>query len=155
MLTELCAYLNNWFDVDEYHKKLPRLEGTYVIANGELPALADLVIEGQCFCIYGSYLNDGVYVYDDKLELNDETFTGVIQSMHIPPDLLKLSKEIEAWQAKYGAVGSEAMSPFNSESFGGYSYSKSAGGSSGSGGSGSAGDPFAMYAARLNRWRKI
>ena len=152
MLTEICAYLNNWFDIDEYHRKLPRKEGHFTIAEGSLPDLEGFVIEGQCFLIYGSFLNDGVYVYSEDLKLKDEEFNGVIQTMHVPLDLLTLNAEIDAWTALYGGVNSTAMSPYNSESFGGYSYSKS--GESGSGG-GSAYDPLSMFASRLNRWRKI
>ena len=153
MLTEVCAYLKNWFDVDEYHKKLPRMEGKFRVANGSLPELEDLLIKGQCFYIYGSYLNDGVHVYTDELRLNDETFTGLIQSMRVEPDFLKVCQEMEAWETKYGGVDSAAMSPYNSESFGGYSYSKSAGGSGD--GARASSDPVSVFGSRLKRWRKL
>ena len=156
MLTEICAYLKNWFDIDEYHKKLPRLEGTFTISNGTLPDLEDLLIDGQYFYIYGSYFNDGVHEYNNKLVLKDETFFGLVQSMRIEPDFLKLVADIEAWEEKYSGVDSAAMSPFNSESFGGYSYSKSGGGNSeGSGSAGNAADPKSVFKSRLNRWRKL
>ena len=155
MLTELCAYLKNWFDIDEYHRKLPRMEGEFTISGGKLADLEDLLIPGQYFYIYGSYFNDGVHEYTDELTLKDETFTGLVQSMKIDPDLVALSAEIEAWQAKYGGLDSAAMSPFNSESFGGYSYSKSSGNSSEGGGTGSAADPKSVFKSRLNRWKKL
>lgn len=155
MLTEICAYLNNWFDIDEYHAKLPRLEGTYTISDGILPALDELLIKGQCFYIYGSYLNDGVYKYTDDLELTDETFTGLIQSMRVDPSFLALCDEIEAWQKKYGTTNSVAMSPFNSESFGGYSYSKSSGSGADGGSVSMAANPITVFAKRLNRWKKL
>ena len=75
--------------------------------------------------------------------------------MAVPPSVIALSAEIEAWQEKYGGVDSTAMSPYTSESFGGYSYSKSRGGSgNGSSDSGS-GTWQSVYANRLNKWRKI
>ena len=154
MLTEICGYLKNWFDIDEYHRKYPRLEGSFTISNNTLPELDDLLVKGQCFYIYGSFLNDGVYIYNDDLKLRDERFKGFIQSMKIPSELLNICAEIEAWQEKYGGVNSQAMSPYNSESFGGYSYSKSAGNSSNTGNV-SASDPISMFASRLNKWRKL
>ena len=153
MLTEICAYLHNWFDIDEYHKKLPHIAGKITIENGVLDGLSDLVINGQLFYIYGSILNDGVYMYNDELELKDESFIGLVQSMRVEPDFLKIAADIEAWDAKYNVVGNEALSPFNSESFGGYSYSKSSG--SNSSGSATTSPAIMAYAGKLNRWRKI
>lgn len=153
MLSELCAVCRNYFDKDEYHRYLPRREGRFTITNGTLPDLEGFIIKGQCFRIYGSAVNDGVYEYTDDLALKDETFTGLIQSMHVEPDFLALAHEIEAWEEKYGSIDGTALSPFNSESFGGYSYSKSAG--NGENGGVSAADPVSMFRQRLKRWRKI
>lgn len=153
MISEICAYLKNWFDVDEFHNKLPRVEGTFTIENGNLPQLAELLIANQYFYIYGSYFNDGVHQYTDKLKLEDETFTGLVQSMRPDPDFLKVCGDIETWANKYSAADSAAMSPFNSESFGGYSYNKSSG--TNADGGMSANDPISAFSARLNRWRKI
>lgn len=152
MLADLCAYLKNWFDEDEYHHKLPRWKDTFTIENGVIN-LSGKVADGQMFRIYGSMLNDGVYIYDSKLSLKDETFTGLIQSMRTDPDFLIVAKEIEEWLAKYGAVDSAAMSPFSSESFGGYSYSKSIG--NGNSDSASGVNPLSDFGARLARWKKI
>jgi hypothetical protein len=85
--------------------------------------------------------------------LTDEVFDGAIWLMAIPKDVLILSEEIDAWIEKYGGVDSVAMSPYNSESFGGYSYSKSGGGSSD--GTSKAGTWQGAFATRLNEWRKI
>ena len=62
--------------------------------------------------------------------------------------VVELADEIAAWREKYGAV---MDSPYTSESFGGYSYSKAsgAGDSTGSGGWQSA------FRARLNPYRKL
>lgn len=88
-------------------------------------------------------------------ELNDEVFTGAVWAMAVPPSVIALAEDIQAWQAKNGTVDSVAMSPFTSESFGGYSYSKS-GGSTTNGGSASGANTWqGAFANRLNMWRKI
>ena len=153
MLTDICAYLKNWFDEDEFHRKLPRWEQEFTISDGKID-LDGKILKGQMFRIYGSMLNDGVYVYDDDLVLKDETFTGLIQSMRTEPDFLAVVMEINEWMVKYGTASSTAMSPFQSESFDEYSYSKSSGGS-GNGGSGSATSPLSLFGYRLARWKKI
>ena len=145
MLTELCQEIKNWFDAD-------RVFDTFSIENGELhlPFLQN----GQYFRIVGSVFNDGVYQYPAN-GLMDETFDGAVWAMAVPPEVIALASDIEAWQTKYGAADSAAMSPFQSESFGGYSYSKGSG-SSGSGGSGGSGATWqSAFAGRLNLWRKI
>ena len=85
--------------------------------------------------------------------LVDEVFIGGVWLMAVPRDFLNLVADIEAWNDKYGGVDSAAQSPFSSESFGGYSYSK---GSSGSGSGGGAAITWQNnFRSRLNRWRKI
>ena len=146
MLSELCRELKNWFDKRRYF-------GIFEIENGEFVDV-DYLQVGQYFRIVGSVFNDGVYEYTGEpiADLKDEQFQGAIWALAIPNEVISLSKDIAAWQAKYGSVDSQAMSPFNSESFGGYSYSKSAGGS----GSGANSNSWqAAFADRLNMWRKI
>ena len=150
MLTEICQYLKNWFDRDKakYH-------GKFEISNGSIVSFndGDMGLQlGQYFRIIGSLFNDGVVKYGTT-ELTDEVFEGSVWFIAIPKDFLSMVAEIEAWQAKFGGVDSEAMSPFNSESFGGYSYSKSGGGASD--GSTNAGTWQAAFGARLNAWRKV
>lgn len=147
MLTEICQYLHNWFDVAKFY-------GKFRISDGHIESYNDGdigLIEGQYFRIVGSLLNDGVHQYPSE-GLKDETFDGAIWSMALPPAVLSLSEEIDSWQAKHGGVNSYAMSPYNSESFGGYSYSKSSGGSAEGGGNGGWQSAFAN---RLNSWRKL
>lgn len=150
MLTEICQEIRNWFDRDR-----DKWFGDFIIAdnvialNGEpLP-----LVEGQYFRIIGSLFNDGVHLYSSDLSLKDEDFSGAIWSMAVPQAVVDLSAEIDSWVQKYGGVNSANMSPYNSESFGGYSYSKSGGGS-GDGTSG-AGTWQGVFAKRLNMWRKI
>ena len=100
-----------------------------------------------------------MHKYGDAQDVlhDEDAFDGSIWAMAVPPDVIALAEEIEAWQAKYGGVDSAAMSPFNSESFGGYSYSKYGGGTSGSttGASSPSASWQSVFASRLNRWRKI
>lgn len=148
MLSEICHYLKNWFD-----KGQPRIHGAFEISDGKITDhdFTDVIQQNQYFRIVGSVFNDGVYKYDDELVLNDEVFVGAIWLMAIPKAFLDLVTEIEDWQKLNGSADSEAMSPFQSESFGGYSYSK---GSSGSNGSSSVSWKNA-YGTRLNAWRKL
>lgn len=145
MLTELCQELRNWFELD-------RRKGTFTISGGALTA--DFLVEGQYFRIKGSIFNDGVHQYGGTDELTDETFTGEVWAMGIPKAVIELAGEIEAWKNKYEGVDSASMSPYTSESFGGYSYSKGTGGVSVNGKDISTGWK-AVFASRLNRWRKI
>jgi hypothetical protein len=84
-------------------------------------------------------------------ELTDEVFEGAIWTMAVPPAVIELSERITEWEGKYGAA---VVSPYSSESFGGYSYVK-AGAGSGSANSGSGPTWQSTFASELNRWRKI
>lgn len=143
MLTELCQELRNWFDKE-------RRYGTFTISGGALTA--DFLKAGQYYRIVGSIFNDGVHKYGDETEeLTDETFTGAIWALAIPKEVVALATEIQAWREKYDTADSAALSPFQSESFGGYSYSKGGGASTG----GSGADWTGVFKKRLNTWRKI
>lgn len=142
MLTELCAELKNWFDRD-----MPKWFEKFTIENGSI----DLPLqEGQYFRIIGSTFNDGVYQYPTT-SLVDEVFRGAVWAMAVPPAVIALSTEIDAWQAQYADV---LKSPYTSESFGGYSYTRASGGSSG-GASNDTPSWQSTFASRLNQWRKI
>lgn len=80
------------------------------------------------------------------MELNDETFDGSVWALAIPKAVIELSKEIAEWQEKYGAT---VTSPFSSESFGGYSYTKATAADA------SAAGWEGAFKSRLNQWRKI
>ena len=96
-----------------------------------------------------------LYSYDENPdELTPETFDGAVWLMKVPKNLLILAEEIMDWQDKYGGVDSKAMSPFTSESFAGYSYSKSGGYSYGQNSTPQTGRQTA-YATRLAPWRKL
>lgn len=146
MLTELCKEINNWFDRRRYF-------GTFTIENNVITGDYSLQ-SNQYFRIVGSIFNDGVYKNDETLELVDEEFEGAIWAMAVPKEVIALAEDIKDWADKYMGVDSAAMSPFNSESFGGYSYSKSSGSSS-SGNIDLSGTWQGAFADRLNHWRKI
>ena len=144
MLSELCKELKNWFDNGQ-----PKIHELIEIRDGRIinDNFIRLIQDDQYFRIIGSVFNDGVYKNDEELMLADETFIGGIWLMAIPKDVIKLASDIDAWIDKY----SEAVnSPFQSESFGGYSYSKA------SGSSGSSNPTWqSVFATQLNKWRKI
>lgn len=143
MLTEFCATVKNYFlpnGAEDIH------DGTFTISNGHLEPLSFLQ-NGQYFRIVGSIFNDGVW--DSTSVLNDETFTGSIWAMAVPPDVVTLCDEITQWQTDNAEL---LNSPFSSESFGGYSYSKASNAGESGGGGYSWKDQFA---SRLNIYRRI
>ena len=148
---EVCQYLRNWFD-----RKQPHFVGDITIENSALQQTYGLKV-GQYFRIVGSTLNDGVYQYP-VTTLTDETFTGAVWGMALPNIFIELLNDIEAWKAKFNSLdtqdGKQAMSPFNSESFGGYSYSKSSGGS-GDTTKDKSGTWQGAFGARLAPYRKM
>lgn len=151
MLTEVCQELRNWFD-----RGLPKWIGKITIhEDGRIDYDGNNYIDlqdGQYFRIVGSVFNDGVYQYP-AYDLREETFTGAVWAMAVPPAVIALCEEIGDWQKKYGGVDGVIMSPYQSESFGGYSYSKS--GSTYSNGTSHALTWQGAFGTRLNAWRKI
>lgn len=143
-MTEVFQYLRNWFDRNQ-----PKYYGKFQIEDGAL--VGDYKIAtGQYYRIIGSALNDGVYKYGSE-KLFDETFDGAIWLMAVPVDVRNLITEISIWQDTYGGVDSANMSPYQSESFGGYSYSKASGGTT------SSAVPTwqSVFADRLGRYKKL
>lgn len=143
MLTELCKYLNNYF----VHDRAAFHFGTFSIVDGSIGDL-EFLQDGQYFRICGSVFNDGVYKYPAE-GLKDETFDGAIWAMSVPPEVEALAAEIDAWVEANADV---LNSPFQSESFGGYSYNKSSGGSGGS--SGTTFGWESQFASRLSLYRR-
>lgn len=147
MLTELCKEINNWFNYNQ-----PKYFGDFVIDNGALAGDYGLQ-DGQYYRIVGSLFNDGVHRHPAR-DLEDEFFNGAIWAMAVPNEVIALAEDIEAWKDKYQSLDSPAMSPYNSESFGGYSYSKGSG-SSANGNTNLSGTWQGAFADRLNHWRRI
>lgn len=140
MLTEICQELKNWFVYDDSDKHLD----TFTIQDGAITPSFDLT-EGTYYRVIGSRFNDGVWQYGVDT-LTDETFDGALWIMSIPPSFLALVDKIETWQE---SNGNTLNSPFTSESFGGYSYSKQ---------TTTTGNGYSWknaFGSDLNRWRKI
>ena len=139
MLEQVLMNIRNWFTVDG-----GIYSGTFTIEDGgvTLPFLAD----GQYFRICGSVFNDGLHQYN-VLDLIDETFTGTIWALAIPKAVIELADEIQKWQEKNGE---SSVSPYQSESFGGYSYSKATDAETGG-----AVTWQSAFKQQLSAWRKI
>lgn len=145
MIGEICAEINNYFTYKE-DKHIDNFEIVGGVITPTITFITDYVR------IIGSHLNDGVHKLSEY-NFKDEKFHGAIWVMSPPDDFINLCKEIKNWQLKYGSYDSNALSPFNSESFGGYSYTKSnntAGKSSVNGSSWQA-----AYANRLKKYRRL
>lgn len=150
MLTEVCHEVNNYFRRESLHK-------TFSVESGSLIGLPDDFLQiNQFVLIEGSIFNDGVHKYlATGMNLRDERdFSGNVTALAIPQEFQDLVAEISAWQDKYGGTDSAALSPFSSESFGGYSYSKSSGGSS-SDGSADGANWKTIFASKLTKWRRV
>lgn len=133
MLEQILMHLNNWFTVEI-------VKGDYKIENGGivLPFLKD----GQYFRVVGSVFNDGLHQYP-ATDLTDEEFSGSIWALAIPKAVISIADEVQAWQEKYKST------PYTSESFANYSYSKATNAN---------GVPLQwqeVFANRLNAYRKI
>ena len=142
MIGQICAEVKNYFvqrDVDVH-------AGNYTIENGVLSPIPFVQV-GQYYRIVGSALNDGVYKRGtDDQHLADEEFFGAVWSMRVPKDFVALCAEIQEWQT----ANAESLSgPYQSESFGGYSYSR---GTSANGGAWTWKDQFRN---KLNAYRKL
>lgn len=137
MVEAVMRHCRNYFPQGE------AVSGVYEIVDGVID-LSDVLKTDQYFYITGSSFSDGVHKYPCD-DLTDETFQGYVTPLAPPRAFLDLCDEIEEWNEKYGAVDSDAMSPYNSESFGGYSYNKTAGNTTWQ----------TVFASKLNDWRKI
>lgn len=156
-LTDLCAKTRNWFDDKPKHFGKFNLTDTTTM---------DFLHEGQFYRIIGDVTNDSLklsynsVVYCDTIDgelrlcelstpesvekLNGE-LDGAIWELSIPKDFVMLWIEIYNYEQKNADI---LNSPFQSESFGGYSYSKA----NGSNGALTVWDNFASDIAR---WQKI
>lgn len=153
MISEICAELRNYFLRDYINPEHYIHYGSFVIANGEIQSLPFLKF-GQFYRIVGSTFNDGVHKYSDNHRgakdsetLTDEEFEGAIWEMFVPNEVVDLSEEIQDWISNNADT---INSPYQSESFGGYSYTKAVAGT----GRVST-DWQSHFAGKLNRWRRL
>lgn len=133
-LFEMCAECKNFFSTEN-----DRHKGTFTVKDGAFAPL-DFLQEGQYFRVVGSTFNDGVYQYPDA-NLTDETFTGEVWAMRMPPAFIELSERIDAWTAKHAET---LKTPYTSESFAGYSYTITQNQSA-----------MQIFSRELNKWRKL
>lgn len=138
MLEELLRALRNWFVRDKATGRI-RVEGGALVPPEGL-SLAD----GQYIRVTGSVFNDGLHAWPYN-GLTDEEFVGTVWALAIPQAVVDLAAEIEAWQTEHAG---ELDSPYASESFGGYSYTRV-------GGDGSPITWRQQFKARLDPWRKL
>ena len=146
MLTQICQYLRNWFEREKYVGDFIVKNHVITTAGGEaLPLLY-----GQYYRIIGSVFNDGVHRCGEDTLADEPMFSGAVWSMAVPPIITELADEISQWCEK----SAEALnSPYQSESFGGYSYTLK---TSNGGGSDNTGLTWqSQFAAKLAPWRKI
>lgn len=137
MFGTVMQHIKNWFVLPD-----GKHFGTFTIKGGgiSLPFLR----EGQYFRIVGSVFNDGVYKYPAE-KLIDETFKGAIWALAVPNSFIETVNEIQEFNASDAAK----PSPYVSESFKGYSYTR-ASDSKGAGVSWQT-----VFATKLNEWRKF
>ena len=139
MLESVLTHLKNWFVVPRgVHSGVFKIENHSL----ELPFLQN----GQYYRICGSIFNDGLHKYGEG-ELTDETFTGTVWALAVPKAVVDLSVKIEEWQSKNGDA---VASPYSSESFGGYSYTKATDTATGA-----AATWETVFRSQLNPYRQI
>lgn len=149
MLDAICAEIHNYFT-----RESDKIIGDFAIVDGVVspPSCLQKIQNGQYYRVIGSVFNDGIHRRGDETLTDEPVFHGAIWLMRIPKDFLDLCASIDAWQNKYGTADSVNMSPFSSESFGGYSYSKGSGG----GNDGSSVPTWqSTFASQLNVYRKV
>ena len=138
-LEDICYECHNYFEVG-------KKAGTFTVTNGNIEV--DFLQDGQYFRVRNSVFNDGIYQYP-ATEMTDETFTGEVWAMAVPKDVIALVGDVDAWKEKYAVA---LQSPYMSESFGGYSYSK---GYKNSSNSGTALTWQDVFSDRIKRWYKL
>lgn len=148
-LEDILWHLHNWFVRESVSVR------TCCIDDGSLPtSITDRMLEGQWYRIEGSYLNDGLHQNPDT-GLSDETFDGTISLLAIPRPLLRLAEQIQDYIDATSEANQKALSsPYQSESFDGYSYTLKSGSVADSGSGGLSGWQ-AEFAGQLNAWKKI
>lgn len=136
-LEMLLRHLHNWFAVRGSART-----GRFLIRSGALHDSDGFLAPGQYYRIEGSVFCDGLHRHGDGDLTEEEIFTGTVTPLSIPRAVIDLAAEIAAWRA------SNPETDKQSESFGGYSYSR------GSAGDGASSGWAAAFASRLAPWRR-
>lgn len=140
MLEQVLSHIHNRFERG-------RVDGRFTVEGGLLQVPGALV--GQYVWVEGSVFSDGLH-RAPVAGLVDETFDGTIWLLAVPQAVVDLADEIGAWCAANGSV---LDSPYQSESFGGYSYTKAS--ASGSDGELGLDGWQGHFRTRLIPWRKL
>ena len=135
-LTNLCAEIRNYFETEKRF-------GTFTISDGSISP-SNFLQSGQYYRIIGSVFNDGVHRHPAH-DLTDETFDGAVWTMAVPPAVIDLATKIE----EYNKSDVGKPSPYISENFGGYGYTKA------TGSNGKVLTWKSVFADALNRYRKL
>ena len=133
MLERVLRHINNWFEVQT-------MRGEFTVTGGSLQGVE--LEDGQYFRILGTLFNDGLHQSGNE-ELRDGDFFGEVWLLAVPRAVIELADEIKEWNV------SNKPSAYQSESFGGYSYTKA---------SNADGSPMGWEGAfrkDLNAWRKL
>lgn len=140
-INDFCEEVNNYFEQT-------RIFGEFEIADGSIDLNKYDIQEGQYIRVVGSVFNDGIYQYPipPGNELVDEKFDGAIWVMAVPSSVIAQIEEIDQWEAMNQST---LNSPYQSESFGGYSYTLKTENAEG-------GLNWQTHFRRkLDRWRKV
>ena len=115
ILEQVLNHIHNWFVYDELDVDGCAIEG------GSLPASVPIP-EGAWYRIQGSLFNDGLHQHPAD-DLTDETFDGKVTVCAIPRVLLNVVDEIADYiDAMNESDAAVRGAKFQSESFGGYTY---------------------------------
>lgn len=144
MLTEICAYLHNYFEYERHNGSI-KIESGAITCDGEEITLDN----GQFFALFRGRIPLGVFKANN---VPDKTFNGSIWLMDVPKGILDADEWAENWKEKNGGVDSANNSAFESESFGGYSYTK---GTNTNGKAGASVFDNAQFASMLAPYRKL
>ena len=169
MLTEICQYLHNYFDYERFIGEITivaRQDGLYpsdeltpgdeILPNADESAKVFCngveieISDGQYFALFRQRIPLGVFQLSELTE--NKTFAGSVWLMDVPKAIKSADTWAETWKANNMAAGSEANSVYQSESFGGYSYSK---GNNSKGKVGASIFDNAQFAAMLAPYRKL
>ena len=114
MIDDICAEIRNYFteDADKHI-------GYFQIRNGSIEPSFE--IPTDYIRIVGSRQNDGVHRLSDMDLIDEGLFRGAIWVMTPPRSFLRLVEEISSYERESGKI---IYSPYTSESFAGYSYTK-------------------------------
>lgn len=133
----IMRHCRNYFEQGYY-------DGNFTIQDGAFK-VPDLPI-GRYIAVSGSAYNDGVHrVGEAADELTDEAFTGRVWLLSPPASFLALAKQISEYDDK------NPVDAMQSESFGAYSYSRGASGTSVVGAAGWRG----AFAAQLRDYQRL